>query len=585
MGRRVDAIVVGSTSTLTPLLPMADSETTVAGAVDYKRRPALRSKHGRWRSACFIIVVEMAERIAFYGTSSNLITFLTGKLGQSTAKAAANINAWNGVASLLPILGGVIADSFIGKYYTILASSLLYILGMGLLTLSAVLPSSGCVKNERGLQSAPGCSLHLQKIIFFFALYMVAAAQGGHKPCVQAFGADQFDGEDPEESKAKSSFFNWWYFGLCVGGLLGIAILSYVQDNLSWALGFGIPCIIMVVALVIFLCGTMTYRYVVKGNGQSPFKRIGRVFVAAAKNWPATDRSITEDTEESHETRPLSGSQQFRFLNKALLTTGSSKGDGEVSSIDDVEEAKSVLRLFPIWATNLVFAIVFSQQSTFFTKQGATLNRSIGSSFVVPPASLQSIIAISIVVVIPIYDRAFVPVARAMTGRPAGITTLQRMGIGLFISIICMAVAAVIEKKRLNTALEHGLIDLPNVTIPMSIWWLLPQYILFGIAEAFTMVGLQEFFYDQVPNELRSVGLSLYLSVFGVGSLLSSLLVSIVNKVTSGGGHESWLANNLNRAHLDYFYWLIAGFSVVGFTLFMFFANSYKYKNNGHVNL
>ena len=179
---------------------------------------------------------------------------------------------------------------------------------MGLLTLSAMLSSSGCVNNEKGLQTAPGCSLRLQEIIFFFALYMVAAAQGGHKPCIQAFGADQFDGEDPEESKSKSSFFNWWYCGLCVGGLLGIAILSYVQDNLSWALGFGIPCIIMVVALVIFLCGTMTYIYMMKGNGRSPFKRIGRVFVAAAKNWRATDCK-----EESHETRPLSGSQQFRY--------------------------------------------------------------------------------------------------------------------------------------------------------------------------------------------------------------------------------------------------------------------------------
>jgi peptide/histidine transporter 3/4 len=116
---------------------------------------------------------------------------------------------------------------------------------------------------------------------------------------------------------------------------------------------------------------------------------------------------------------------------------------------------------------------------------------------------------------------------------------------------------------RLKTAQEYGLVDLPKQTIPMSIWWLVPQYVLFGIADVFTMVGLQEFFYDQVPNELRSVGLSLYLSIFGVGSFLSSSLVSAIEEATGGDGRDSWFANNLNRAHLDCFYLLHAGLSVI----------------------
>lgn len=73
-------------------------------------------------------MVEVAERFAYYGVASNLITFLTDKLGQSTAEAAVNANAWGGVALLLPILGGFIADYLLGKYYAILASSFLYVL-------------------------------------------------------------------------------------------------------------------------------------------------------------------------------------------------------------------------------------------------------------------------------------------------------------------------------------------------------------------------------------------------------------------------------------------------------------------------
>lgn len=304
---------VRTESTISNAVPTSslDLEDTVEGTIDYRGTVARRSKSGRWRSAFFIIGVEVSERFAFYGINVDLINYLTGPLGQSTATAAANVNAWSGAAMLSPLLGAFVADSFLGRYRTIVVASLLYILGLGFLTLSALLPNP----KPSDCQSAANeiaCSPPLLQIIFFFsALYLIAIAQGGHKPCVQAFGADQFDGRDPEECKARSSFFNWWYFGMNIGITVTNVVTTYIQDNLSWALGFGIPFLVMVFGLAIFLFGTVTYRFPMNVQETSPFVRIGRVFVKALRSCRITSSTFPVE-EESRSLLHYQGSQQFK---------------------------------------------------------------------------------------------------------------------------------------------------------------------------------------------------------------------------------------------------------------------------------
>ncbi|KAH6763814.1 Major facilitator superfamily protein [Perilla frutescens var. frutescens] len=534
-------------------------DDVVAGFADFKGRPAVRSKSGLWKSTSFILGVEVAEKFAYNGISSNLISYLTGPLGQSTAVAAANVNAWNGAAALLPLLGAFVADSFLGRYRTIMIAVVVYILSLGFLSLSATLHSD-CKISENSLVCSPPL---LEVVVFYLSLYLAAFAEGGMRPCIQAFGADQFDEENINESKAKNSFFNWWYFSMAGGSLLALLILNYIQENLSWQLGFGIPCIVMCFALLLYLLGSFTYRFRLNNDEKNPFIRISHVFMNAVRNRHATLASAEEQT-------------KFKFLDKAVLAPDASAEGESLCSKRDVDDAKAILKLLPIWLTCLGYAIVLSQSSTLFTKQGKTMDREIMHGFEIPAATLQSLISITVILSIPLYDRVLVPVARAMTKKPAGITMLQRVGTGLFISFLSMVIAALVERRRLATAAECGVVD--DEAVPMSVWWLAPQYVLFGVSEVFVVVGLQEFFYDQVPNELKSIGLAMYLSILGIGDFFSSLLISVIESITSRDGHESWFSNNMNRAHLDYFYWLLAGLSAVIMAAYGYFAKFYVYK-------
>ncbi|KAI3917861.1 hypothetical protein MKW98_000095 [Papaver atlanticum] len=562
----------------------SSSSDFVEGVVDYRGDKVFdRSKFGGWKSASFLTLISIGDSFVFYGMIINLISYLTGPFQQSTLTAAQNINILAGVTWMVPLFTSLFVDSVLGRFRTILFSCLIYIMGFGFLTLSVVHPyiqRSDCHNNtdNEALCNSPSS---FQVLFFYISLYLASVGGSGFRVCAQAFGADQFDETNSDECKSKSSFFNWWYFAASIGVILSHLILNYIQDNLSWAIAFGISSIVMMVALTVFLLAMHTYRYNVKEQNTDAILDIIQVFVVATKNWrckPSIDHELAIGI--AHKTP--SGSHQFKFLDKALIDFSNnplvSRRYCIPCSISQVEDAKVLVKLVPIWTTCLIYVVVSSQSTTFFTKQSITLDRSIGTNFQIPAASIYIFTTLSAAFFIPIYDRLFIPLVRVVTGNPNGITTLQRIGAGIFFSTTSMVVAAVIEKKRLQRAIDFGLIDNPNATIPMSVLWLVPQYVLSGFESVFTLIGLQEFFYDQSPKGLTSLGLSLFYSMYGIGSFLSGILITVIERVTCGNGSYGWFANNLNQAHLDYFYWLLAGLSTLQLVTFIYFSNSYRYR-------
>ena len=245
-------------------------------------------------------------------------------------------------------------------------------------------------------------------------------------------------------------------------------------------------------------------------------------------------------------------------------------------TVTQVEELKAIIRLLPVWATGIVFAAVYSQMGNLFVLQGDKMDAHIGPNFEIPAASLSIFDTLSVIFWVPIYDRIIVPVARKFTGHPNGITQLQRMGIGLFISILAMLSAAILELVRLREVRKNDYYLLEKM--PMSIFWQVPQYFLIGCAEVFTLIGQLEFFYEQAPDAMRSLCSALSLTTIALGNYLSSLLVTIVTKVSTKDGRLGWIPDNLNYGHIQYFFFLLVILSIKNLIAFLFIAKWYKYK-------
>ncbi|MBA0758464.1 hypothetical protein Gotri_021457 [Gossypium trilobum] len=327
-----------------------------------------------------------------------------------------------------------------------------------------------------------------QKGIFYCALYIIAVGTGGTKPNISTMGADQFDDFEPKERVQKLSFFNWWMFSIFFGTLFSNTFLIYIQDNVGWSLGYGIPTIGLLVSVLVFLVGTPFYRH--KLPLGSPFTRIFQVLVAAVRKW---NMPVPTDPKELHELslEEYSKSKQFRidytpslrFLDKAAVKTGPNSA-WKLCPVTQVEETKQM--------------------------------------------------------------------------------------------IIVMIIACFAERKRLSVAREHQKLGAYD-SIPLSIFILLPQFALVGVADAFVEVAKLEFFYDQAPEGMKSLGTSYFTSSIGIGHFLGSFILTTVSDMTKRHGHRGWILDNLNTSHLDYYFAFLAALGFLNFLFFLAVAKLFVY--------
>ncbi|KAL6566394.1 hypothetical protein OROGR_002009 [Orobanche gracilis] len=549
----------------------------------------VKKKQGGIVTMPFIFANEICEKLAVVGFGTNMLSYLTSELHLPLTKAANTLTNFGGTAAMTPLLGAFLADAFAGRFWTIAIASIIYQIGMISLTLSAILPNlrpPPCNNNQQICKQANSSQL----AILYASLLLTALGSGGIRPCVVSFGADQFDENDPKQKTTTWKFFNWYYFCMGASILVANTVIVYVQDNIGWGWGLGIPTVAMFFSIAAFVIGYPLYRKMDPAG--SPFTRLAQVCVAAFRKRKVAaaaglDRTVLYENEGLDAEISVGGklvhTESMKFLDKAAIVTVNDNPKApnpwKLATVHRVEELKSLIRMGPIWAAGILLITASAQQNTFFLQQAKSMDRHLTRNFQIPAASMSVFTQISMLSTIVFYDRAFVPLARGLTGLDRGVSFLTRMAIGFAISLLATFAAGFIEIRRKNAASTHGLMGHPHAVIPISVLWLMPQYSLHGIAEAFMSIGHLEFFYDQAPESMRSTATALFWLSISSGSYTSTLLVTLVHKFSGGANGSNWLPDgNLNEGRLEYFYWLITILQLVNLVYYLLCAKFYTLK-------
>ncbi|KAL3716957.1 hypothetical protein ACJRO7_008522 [Eucalyptus globulus] len=544
-----------------------------------------------WKAMPFLIGNETFEKLGAIGTLANLSIYLTTVFNLKNITAANIINIFNGTTNFATLIGAFLCDAYFGRFKTLAFCTVASYLGLQVIQLTAAfknLHPPECGDNTTCV--GPTAS---QMAFLYTGFGLLICGAAGIRSCNLAFGADQFNPGTESGKRGINSFFNWYFFTFTFAQMVSLTLIVYVQSNVSWAIGLLIPAILMLVSCAIFFNGSKIY---VKAKAQgSPLTSVAQVIVVAIKKsrlptplqpWHSLHNYTPPKTINSK----LPYTNQFRCLDKAAIVTaedkkrpdGSSADPWRLCSMQQVEVVKHIIRVLPIWVAGVFYYLVIVQQQTFAMFQATQMDRRLNNTnFKIPAASYIVFMMLSHTIFAFINNRLIIPFLRTLTGKKNGISLLLMMAIGLCFGMLTMLVSAIVEERRRSVArMKPTLGDYSRrgAISSMSALWLIPQFTLAGLAQAFAQISLLEFYYKQFPMNMRSIADSLYYCGMAGSSYMSSLIITIVHKNTKGAEGGNWLPEDLNEGRLDYFYYLIAALEFLNLVYFLVFARCYKYK-------
>ena len=353
-----------------------------------------------------MLATELCERFSYYGIKAGMVLYFTQGLLMTRTKGKAWYHAFGMISYFTGLVGAIMADSWLGKYKTILCTLIVYSLSEIVLTLTSI-PSIGQGKSVGPLIS----------------LVLMAAACGNVKPCLGAFGGDQVNSKDVGLIK---TFFSMFYASVNVGATFAMIFAPMMRTDIQCFGGdcypavFGLNTIFIVLALVSYLTGRKGYvKHKPQGN---MVVQVGKIIVSAIRGkWN------------------YSGVPKEHWLYYA---------DEDVYKRKDVDDVRALLKVLTMFIPLPVFWALFHQQGSSWTLQATQMNGQLGS-FELRSDQLQALNPVLVLILIPLYDVVIYPVLEKCGIK---LTSLKRMVCGMLLTALSFAITGFVQMKIQDVA-------------------------------------------------------------------------------------------------------------------------------------
>ncbi|TMW59663.1 hypothetical protein Poli38472_004732 [Pythium oligandrum] len=582
-------------STAAPPSPVKTPTVDTPDATPYVETPIWDNRPRKFKNiliqvTMFILVMELAERLSYYGINQGLKNFMQKRIGWSLVKASALKSTWTSICYLTPLFGAYLADEKWGRYRTILTFGVWYAVGDFLVAASA---HPDVLANRDAAQA-----------IFVIGLYVgIGVGTGSIKSCVMTFGADQFDPRDPVSVREKETYFNYFYFCINFGAAFSYGYLSIlavdgggsISAEMGYFATFMICACAMAAALVIFVLGTKRYVFVpprdktistlIKVMYRAPsFNFKGKVLTYGTLIMLS---SIIFNVIGAF-TAGGSGKTKeiFSWISAATVVVGviawvyigldtsfldaAKTSNGGQFDDESIEGYKKLFRCFPFAAYTIIWHCAYDQTDANFqsiTQQcDLRWSRSDFDNRQVPGAMLGVFDPIVIVICIPILDSIIYPAyTRKFGKRPSN---FGKATAGLIVATIGLIWAGIFEILRRNSGpllREDGTFVLDKGSdVPMNkMYWAgaIPNYVFIALAECLVNVTAYDVFYSTVPFSLKSMSVAVNLLMTSMGSSLTSAFTIMFSPYLE--------SDDLNENNMEYMFFTLGAVSVLNLLAFI----------------
>ncbi|XP_066203376.1 solute carrier family 15 member 2 isoform X3 [Saccopteryx leptura] len=356
-------------------------------------------------SIVFIVVNEFCERFSYYGMKAVLTLYFLYFLHWNEDTSTSVYHAFSSLCYFTPILGATIADSWLGKFKTIIYLSLVYVLGHVIKSLGA-LPILG------------GHMVHT--VLSLLGLSLIALGTGGIKPCVAAFGGDQFE---KKHEKERTRYFSVFYLSINAGSLLSTFITPMLRGDVQcfgedcYALAFGVPGLLMMIALVVFAMGSKMYNKA-PPEGNIVTQVFKCIWFAISNRF----KNRSGDIPKRHHWLDWAAEKYPQQL---------------------ILDVKALTRVLFLYIPLPMFWALLEQPGSRWTLQATRMNRNLGF-IVLQPDQMQVLNPLLVLIFIPLFDLVVYPLVSKCG---INFSSLRKMAVGMILACLAFAVVAVVEIK------------------------------------------------------------------------------------------------------------------------------------------